>query len=256
MQHRAFFVPMHYNLSSVSWNLINGVGLNLSTNYAVLKRAYPSSVIFFDHGYNGAIGEGRRRGLPWKSHIKFKKVIEEIVQSGLAYWEGTRLVLTPKKESAENHSKKSSNYHRFIKLDRSADIKPQLAAALLKSKVTRISFAHNSGKSQNKKTVKQLVKMCRGFSWGISMKQLAKLWGVSSTSAKRILTQISEDFGLFVQKSERKLVMFATALQWETRNLWWNDKKNGLRCDMNSCYWNRGIIHYQGKTRIGIAHQV
>ena len=249
-------MPMNHNVSSVSWSLINGVGLEVSANYAELKRAYSSSIIFFYGGYKAALNESLRRGLPWKSHIKFKKVIQQIVQSGLAHWEGKRLILTPKKESAENHSKKSSNYHRFIKLDRNDDIKLQLASHLLKSKINRISYSHNSTKSQNKKTIVKLVKLSRGFCWGISIKQLAKMWCVSPTSAKRILLQISEDFGIKVKKSERKIVMFATAMQWETRNSWWKDKTNGLRCDMSSCFWHKGIIHYQGKTRIGIDHQV
>lgn len=244
------------NLSVVSWNLLNGAGLKLTANYAELKRAFSSSVIQFDNGWVKAHEESKRRGLPWKSYNKFKKVIIDIIANDLARWEGTRLVLTSKKESAQMHSKKESVRHRFLKLERSMAILPQMQSELVKSGIRRIAFSVNSKKSQNKKTAAKLSKNQSGLLWNVSLKQIANWFNVSASTAKRILSQISENYGICVEKSVRKLVTFCSFNQWENRFLWWKDKKNAMRCDVNSCFWCRGIIWYQPKTRIGIGIEV
>jgi len=247
-------------LSVVSWNLLNSTGVEVCTNYAILKKAYESSVIFFDRGYKGVLEQGR---LPWKSHIKLKKVISQIIDAGLAVRQGEgknmRIILTSKNQAANDYSKKGAVRRRFLKLDRSKDVKLQLASEVIKNHHRRKCYTIARSQAQAKKAVKTLQKKYRGLELCISFKQIAKEWQVSSSTARRTLSQISEGFGIKVKKSERTILMFCSYQQWLSRLDWWKDAKtteNGkkikIRCNVNSCFWYNGILYYQPKTRIGV----
>ncbi len=249
-------------ISPISYGLLNKYGLEIANAFACFKKVYPNSVIYLST-------LGQRKGLPWKTKKKMLKVLTELVESGLATQNGDRIILIGKRDQDELFPTKSKKEQHFIKIQNKADIKLNLAYAVISSlhrrKVYRVAMTQSQqtpmkvySNKQSAKVFKKEVKKLRGKGYGITSYSFSQALKTSTSKARRIMMELNKA-GLIAVDSRKRMstTLINIRFKWQQFIDFKKDWKHFLYCygiisnpNMDYCYFYKGLIRYTPPSKI------
>lgn len=249
-------------ISPISYGLLNKHGLDISHGFAAFKKVYPNSVIWLSK-------LGQRKGLPWKTKKKMLKVLQGLIESGLAKQNGDRVILIGKKDQNEMFPTKNKKLQNFIKIQNDADIKLNLAYAAISSlhrrKVYRIAMTSSQqtpmkvySNKQSAKAFNREVKKIRGLGQGITSYAFSKALKTSLSKARRIMMELSKAGLIAIDSRKRSsTTLINIRFKWQQFIDFKKDWKHFLCCygiisnpNMDYCYFYKGLIRYTPPNKI------